>query len=188
MTLVEPSCEQEVGPLLDWCVDEATGPAYMRLVSIPVAVNFTLPDAYRPAPGRGVTIRDGDDAVIFAYGPVMLSEAIKAANDLQSRGISVKVINLPWLNCVDHEWLRQSLADTKLIVTIDNHFLTGGQGQMIAAALCGIAAPKLVRLGLTGVPLSGSNEEVLQAHGLDAAHIVRAVEERVTRPLHSAAT
>lgn len=188
MTLVEPSCEQEVGPLLDWCVDEATGPAYVRLVSVPVAVNFRLPDGYRPAPGRGVTLRDGNDVVIIAYGPVMLSEALKAADDLQSRGLSVRVVNLPWLNQVDGHWLRQSLVNTRLAVTIDNHFLKGGQGEMIAAALCGIAAPKLVSLGLSEVPLSGTNEEVLHAHGLDAAHIARAIEDSGIRQSLPAAT
>lgn len=182
MILVEPSCEQEVGPLLDWCVDEATAAAYVRLVSVPVAVNFTLPASYKPVLGRGVTVREGEDAVILAYGPVMLSEAIKAADELQTQGLSVRVINLPWLNYVDSEWLRQTLANTRLAVSIDNHFLKGGQGETVAAALCGMATPELVRMGLSQVPLSGTNEEVLHAHGLDAAHIARTVREGSTRP------
>jgi transketolase len=59
-----------------------------------------------------------------------------------------------------------------MVFTLDNHYLTGGQGQMILAALAELDLPRPVRaraLGLSQVPHSGQNEEVLRAHGLDAA-------------------
>ena len=40
---------------------------------------FELPADYRLEPGRGVALTEGEDAVLFAYGPVMLSQAFKAA-------------------------------------------------------------------------------------------------------------
>ena len=79
LVLLEPSCEAEVGLALDWCVEGGPESAYLRLVSIPYQIPFELPADYQLVPGRGVVLRDGSDAVIFGYGPVMLSEAWRAA-------------------------------------------------------------------------------------------------------------
>jgi transketolase len=68
----------------------------------------------------------------------------------------------------------------KAVITLDNHYVEGGQGQMIGAAIArlGLASPPVVRhLGVTDIPVCGTNDEVLAAHGLDAASITGAVRE-----------
>ena len=45
------------------------------------------------------------------------------------------VVNLPWLNRVDEAWVRTALAGVPMIVTIDNHYVSLGQGVSVAAAL-----------------------------------------------------
>ena len=55
--------------------------------------------------GSGRTLREGADAVLLAYGPVMLHEALLAAELLGERGIELEVVNMPWLNRFDAEWL-----------------------------------------------------------------------------------
>jgi transketolase len=180
MTLVEPSCAEEVAPLLDWCIEQAPGACYMRLISVPVVMEFALPSGYVPVHGQGVTVADGKDVILISYGPVMLSEAVKASRLLAKQNVSAKVVNLPWLNAVDPSWLRSIVAGSRLVVTLDNHYLAGGQGEMVGAALASIGGPKLVRLGLSEVPLSGTNEEVLGAHRLDAVHIASAITRALT--------
>ena len=134
---------------------------------------------HRLAPGRGVVLRDGSDAVIFGYGPIMLSEAWRAADLLAQRhGIGLRVVNLPWLNRVDDDWLRDTVRGYDRVFTLDNHYVDGGQGEMLAARLAEVGlAPgvELRRLGLTDIPVSGQNDEALRAHGLDADGISRAV-------------
>ncbi|MGO8655465.1 transketolase, partial [Rhizobium ruizarguesonis] len=76
MALVEPSCDAEVGLLLDWCVNEAPGSSYIRLISVPWEVEYSLPADYRPTKGRGLTLAEGEDVAIIGYGPVLLSNAI----------------------------------------------------------------------------------------------------------------
>jgi transketolase C-terminal domain/subunit len=62
------------------------------------------------------------------------------------------------------------------IVTLDNHYVTLGQGVMVAAALARNGVRAEVRsLGLTGIPACGTNAEVLAHHGLDGPSIARAV-------------
>lgn len=176
LTMVEPSCEAEVGALLDWAINANDASSYIRLVSIPCEIDYSLPQDYKPRPGVGVTLADGGDVAVIAYGPVMLPIAIDAARTLQTEGMSVKVINLPWLNRVDRDWLASAVAGTRAVVSIDNHFVVGGQGDRIADALATITdAPPLVRVGLHAVPPSGQNAEVLAAIGLDAASLASTV-------------
>jgi transketolase len=176
LVLVEPGAPAEVEPLLRWCVTEHRLSAYMRLVSIPVEFAFTLPADHAPTLGRGVVIHPGTDGVLFAYGPVMLNEGVKAARLLAERNLSLAVVNLPWLNRVDHAWLREIAGNRRSIFTLDNHYVEGGQGVMIAAACAQLGLGARVRcFGVEDIPVSGTNDEVLRFHRLDAASLAEAM-------------
>ncbi len=183
LDIVEPCCEQEVDRLLRWCVEESENSVYMRLVSIPVAVDFDIPDSPLER-GKGYPVRDGDDIVVFAYGPVMLSAAIEFADAFEKRhgGMTVKVVNVPWLNYLDVEWLRQIVSGCQFIVSLDNHFLSGGFGEKLASSLITIdtSFSEFMSFGLSDIPYCGTNDEVLQAHGLDTLSLVEKVLTRVT--------
>ena len=89
-------------------------------------------------------------------------------------------MNLPWLNRIDEVWVKESLGRVPMIVTLDNHYVTLGQGAMVAAALARVnARVDLLSIGLTDVPTCGSNAEVLEHHGLDAKSLTRVVLGRV---------
>ena len=177
LVLLEPSCESEVDLAVDYCINGSTQSFYLRLVSIPVAVPYRLPPGYRLEPGRGVALTEGHDAVVIGYGPVMLSQACHAAAALKAtHGIGIKVVNLPWLNRVDPKWLEKIAWDVPWLFTLDNHYVTGGQGEQVLAALAelGLAnPPRVLRIGVEEIPVSGGNDEVLGAHGLDAAGLGR---------------
>jgi transketolase len=171
LVLIEPSCEREVALAVRWSLAESSDSVYLRLVSVPWDVPFDLPDGYRLQPGRGVTITAGDDGVIFAYGPVLLGEAVHAAALLRDRrGLALSVVNLPWLNRIDRDWFAEVVRDAPAIFTLDNHFIAGGQGDMLLRTLAELplAARTVRRLGVTDIPVCGRNDEVLRAHGLDA--------------------
>ena len=70
------------------CGRNSGGPALVRPACDPdlhaapdhlavAASRFALPGNYRFTPGQGTVIREGADAVLFAYGPVMLNEALE---------------------------------------------------------------------------------------------------------------
>jgi transketolase len=169
LVMVEPATPAEVESLLRWCVTEHKLSSYIRLVSIPVEVAFSAPQDFRPVLGQGVSVYPGRDALLFAYGPVMLNEAVLAAQAIAKRGISVEAVNLPWLNRIDEKWLASVASGRRAVFTLDNHYVAGGQGQMIAAAAAGIGLKIPVHcFGLTEIPVSGTNDEVLRHHALDA--------------------
>lgn len=174
LVLVEPSCEAEVGLLLDWCISHTLESSYLRLVSLPWVVPYQLPFDYIPKIGQGVALTQGSDAAIITYGPVLLSAAVSAARLVNAElGLSIKVINLPWLNRIDSTWLAQELEDVKKVVSLDNHYLIGGQGDRISAIL--IDDPRtgkpFYKLGVDKHPSCGTNVEVLGIHGLDERSI-----------------
>lgn len=180
MTLVEPSCEAEVGMLLDWCVKEASGSSYLRLISLPWEVPYQLPQDYRPKAGQGVILSEGTDVAVIAYGPVLLSAAVEAARIAASTSnISVKVINLPWLNRVDDKWLKSVLSGCRKVVSLDNHYTIGGQGDLIARSVAAWGSGVAVRVhGLQQVPPSGTSAQVLALLGLDLRGIAQAISGR----------
>jgi transketolase len=138
---------------------------------------FAFPAGHRAEVGKGWTARAGDDGVVFAYGPWMVSNAWHAAADVEaSTGARLAVVVMPWLNRVDDGWLRETIGARRTVITLDNHYVRGGQGEMLAAAIARLAlapAPSVLTLGVTSLPECGTNDEVLQHHGLDAASLAQ---------------
>jgi transketolase len=182
--LLEPSCEDEVALAVEYCMRGTPESCYLRLVSIPCQVPYQLPVGYRLAEGRGVALTEGEDAILFAYGPVLLAQAYEAAAQLrEDRGIGLTVINLPWLNRLDDSWLLGTIGDCRRVFTLDDHYVAFGQGQMLAARIAALRASDVVvrQLGLDALPVCGQNSEALVAHELDAASLARQVAAVVQR-------
>ena len=179
LVLMEPCTESEVEMAVDYSVNETSSSVYLRLVSLPYDVPFQLPTSYRLEYGKGIALTEGDDAVMFSYGPVMLAQAFKAAQLLkQEHGIGLRVINLPWLNHVDSDWLQSTVEGFKFIFSLDDHFVKGGQGEMLGcqlAEMSDISGYHLHRYGISEIPACGLNDEVLHAHGLDARSICNSI-------------
>lgn len=176
LTVIEPCSEREARLAIRWAVETNDASTYLRFVNVPLDLPYSLPESYALEVGRGVTLRAGADVAIVGYGPVLMTNAWRAADDLAAEGVRAAVINLPWLNRIDDQWTRDVLGKFPVIVTLDNHYLSLGQGVMVAAALARNGVRAEVRsLGLTDVPACGTNVEVLAHHGLDSASIANAV-------------
>src|SRR5438270_2575441 len=134
MALIEPFSEHECRAVVDWAVNRAPGPVYIRLVSVGWAVGFEPPAVEELVPGRGTVLRGGRDLLFVAAGPVMVSGAWRAADVLAESGVQAGVVSMPWLRDVDGSWVAE-VADGAPIVTLDNHYVTGGLGDAVLAAL-----------------------------------------------------
>jgi len=170
LVALSPSCEDEVELALAWGLREHREATYLRLESVPCAVPYTLPGGYRLELGIGCELRAGRDALFIGYGPVLLSEAYRAAERLEKEGLHVGVVNLPWLNVVDAAWLMRTIAQVPHLFSLDNHVQIGGQGDRIASAIASSGfrdAPRVHRFAVEGIPACGSNADVLKHHALD---------------------
>lgn len=167
--VIQPCNGVETKQALQWCVNQAQQSCMIRLVIGPSPRPIQLPSDYRFVYGGGAVLRDGHDAVLFGYGPVMLHEALGAAEALQQRGVSLKVVNLPWLNRIDSAWLENTVAACDTLFVLDDHAAYGGLGDCLLNALMAsesLRGRRLLKFAVDGHPACGSPAEVLDHHGL----------------------
>jgi len=183
--IIQPCNAAETRMAVEYCVKEATDNCVLRLVIGPSPRLIELPPDYRLKPGCGVTLTNGGDAVLFAYGPVMLHEALLAAEILRESDFHLKVVNLPWLNRVDTRWLAETMGTCTAIYVLEDHAPVGGLADSILNVLVAsrlLAGRRFKKFSVEGYPAWGTPSEVLQYHGLDgnslASRILRARDEK----------
>jgi len=174
MTILQPANPAETRQALTWCVEQAQENCTLRLVIGPSPRRIALPPGYQLQVGRGVGLTEGADAILFAYGPVMLHEALTAAELLQAQGFGLQVVNMPWLNHIDGDWLRQTVAPYRHIYVLEDHFPVGGLGDAmlnVLSELGEIEGRRLRKLAVEGWPACGTPMEALGYHRLDGASL-----------------
>ena len=178
MTVVQPANAGETRTLLRWAIDEATENVGIRLAIGPSPRRIET-DAVRP--GVGAVLREGTDALLFAYGPVMLHEALTAAEALAARGTSVQIVNMPWLTRVDADWLTELVEPFAEIFVVEDHAPVGALGDLLRRHLNG---RRIEVFGVEGWPACGTPPEALRFHGLDGASLA----DRIALALRTHAT
>jgi len=84
--------------------------------------------------GKAEIISKGDDVTIITYG-LMFEQALVAAENLKKEGLSVGLINLRSLKPVDERAILEATRESKLTVTLEDHFITGGLYTIVAEVL-----------------------------------------------------
>ncbi len=154
------------------------GIVYLRM-SRPVTP-LLYNDAEKFPIGGSKTLRSGDhDVVTIISAGVTLHEALAAADALAKEGIAVRVIDLYSIKPLDTETLLRASAETKAIITVEDHYPEGGLGEAVAAELVGKMNIPMVRLAVTKLPKSGSPKELLRFEEIDAEAIVKAIRKLV---------
>jgi transketolase len=158
ITVVQPANARETKALMRWAVADATENVAVRLAIGPSPRRLEVPQV---AEGHGAVLHEGSEALLFAYGPVMLHEAMTAAELLPGR---LQVVNMPWLNRVDAEWLAELVEPFAELFVLEDHAPVGGLGDTLRRSLDG--RPVTV-FGVEGWPACGTPLEALRFHGLD---------------------
>jgi transketolase len=177
-SVIEPCNADECRAIVEYAVERATENVVIRLVIGPSPRQITLPAGYKLTPGQGAILADGADAVIFAYGPVMLHEVLGAQEQLKAGGFGLRVVNMPWLNKVDPAWLRQTVSGYRHVFVVDDHAPIGGLGDCLLNAMndAGLLEGRAFKkIAVEGHPACGTPDQVLAFHGLDAASLAARV-------------
>ena len=178
MTVVQPADALEMQRVLQFAV-RYDGPMYIRVGRDPVP-QF-VPDDYEFHLGRSLTLRQGGDVTLMAYGELMENTMI-AAEGLARRGIQSRVINMSSLKPIDREAIVLAARETGRIVTVDNHNIYGGLGSAVAEVVAEEAPARLKRIGVRDLfGKSGTNEQMMQRFGLRAEDIERDVLDFLKR-------
>jgi len=158
------------------------GITYIRTTRAATPVIYEADEEFHVGGSKVLGASGADKATIVASG-ITLHEAMKAADQLAGEGIPVRVIDAYCVKPIDVETLRQAARETGKIVVAEDHYCEGGLGDAVLDAFTGTGEPlpTVVKLGVHEMPTSGTPAELLNAAGIDATHIVSAVEDLVNR-------
>ena len=108
----------------------------------------------------------------------MVYECTRVVRVLLKKGISAGLTNIHTIKPLDAEVIEKS-GNFKLIVTVEEHSITGGLGGAIAEHLAEKdGMPKLLRIGIPDIfPLAGSYQYMLNQCGLTATSIAEKIEQ-----------
>ncbi len=162
-----------------YAIAEHNGPVYMRLTRDKLPIIFD--DKYKFQIGKGVVVRKGKHAVIFATG-ALVPEALKAAEILAAEKIEIIIVNIHTIKPLDEELVVKLAKETGVVITAEDHNIIGGLGTAVADTLAGKFAFKFEKIGLKdSYAESGTPQELYKKYGLSSENIA----ENVRRLLKS---
>ncbi len=173
MTILNPCDDYQTR----WMIEEAIkikGPVYVRLTRSKTEDVYKVGEQFEL--GKAVQHGNGTDATIIATG-VTVGEALAAQRDLIAEGYDVRVLDMHTIKPLDKEAIVKAAKETKRIITVEDHGITGGLGSAICEVLCDEYPTKVTRMGVKNVfGQSGKAEELLEYYKIDRKAIVKEIK------------
>ena len=158
---------------------EFDGPVYLRVGKLPVPeltgeeTPFTI--------GKAVTMREGSDVTLVSTGCI-LSEVLKAAEILKTKGVKAEVLHVHTVKPIDAEAIVTSATKTGAVVSAEEHSILNGLGSAVAEVLGENLPVPLERIGTRDIfGLSGTMDELFDYFGLRAENIADAARRAISR-------
>ena len=170
-----PADHEELVTALPQIVNDSS-PWYVRYNTRPAVVEHSRTFEI----GKAETLSDGKDVAILVYG-MLFQEAWEAKSILEKRGVGVRLVNLRTVKPIDTAAVLAAVRDTKLTITLEDHFQTGGLFSIVAE-LCLHArlAPSVMPIALDNRWFKpGRLGEVLQAEGFTAPQLATRILARL---------
>lgn len=180
-TVLSP-CDEVAMKALVRAAAEFVGPVFIR------AGRVKAPVVYQPDQkftiGKGVQLIDGSDVTLIATG-LLVAESIRAAETLESEGISVRVIDLHTVKPLDRDLIAKAASETGAIVVSEEHLVDSGLGVRVAQVVAETSPCLMEFVGVQDTYAeSGTPDQLLDKYGLlsrDVANAARKVLGRKKR-------
>jgi transketolase len=105
-------------------------PFYIRHTAQPALIshnpNFSI--------SKAEIVSGGTDVSILVYG-MLFQQALETKRLLETEGISVRLINLRTVKPIDEDAILRAAHETRLLVTLEDHFLAGGLFSIVSEIL-----------------------------------------------------
>ena len=181
-TVLYPSDANQAAHLVAEMADQP-GIVYLRTTREKTPVIYDADESFPIGGSRVVRQSDADKVTVVGAG-ITLHEALKAYDQLKGEGIAIRVIDAYSIKPIDARTLRAAADATGgRIVTVEDHWMEGGLGDAVLEAFAGSERaapadhqPHVVKLAVHEMPGSGKPDELIEAAGISAAHIVSAVK------------
>ncbi len=176
--VIAPADRIETAAAVRWAAAHV-GPCFLRLSR--VGVPDLLPEDHVFEPGRANVLRDGGDLTIVANG-VLTHRALQAAQILEARGVSARVLNMATVRPIDRDALRAAAEETGAILTCEEHTVFGGLGSAVAEVVVETRPVPMKLLGVPGVfAPTGSANFLLDEFGMSPEAIAKSAADLLAR-------
>lgn len=174
-----PSCANTAAALVGMIPDHP-GISYMRTTREKTPILYKADEKYEFGGSKTLRSSDKDKATLIAAG-ITLHESLKAYEELKAAGIEVRVIDLYSVKPIDEKALHKAAKETGLLIVVEDHWPEGGLGDAVLAAFTGggEVLPRVIKMGVQGMPGSGTPQELMDAAKISAKAIVETVRKAV---------
>jgi transketolase len=156
------------------------GPVIMRFPYVGTTYPKIYTDTVELEIGKAMDVHGGDDAAILSTG-ILVSDALDAAEQLESDGIKARVLDLQTIKPLDEERILQAARETGAIVTVEDGNILGGLGGAVAEIVSETHPVPVKRVGIRDqFGESGKAEEIKKHYDLTSQSIVKAVHEAMS--------
>jgi transketolase len=189
MVVLQPADEIETRQMIELLArpDGLAAPAYVRLTR--QALKPVHGPEYQWQLGKIDVLHQasggarGSQLAVLATGAAV-QEAAMAADRLASQGFDVTVVNVPTIKPFDAAGVESIAKAHRVLITVEDHYTTGGLGSAVAETLADAAGkrldqvPRLIRLGVNDAfGESGEPDELYEKFGLSANRIAATIVE-----------
>jgi transketolase len=176
--VIAPADRIETAAAVRWAAAH-DGPCFLRLSR--VGVPDLLPEGHVFELGRANLLRNGGDLTIVANG-VLTHRALQAAQILEARGISARVLNMASVRPIDRDALSAAAEETGAILTCEEHTVFGGLGSAVAEVVVETRPVPMKLLGVPGVfAPTGSANFLLDEFGMSPEAIAKSAADLLAR-------
>lgn len=151
------------------------GISYVRMMRPKVPVLYDETEDFVIG-GSKILKQSADDDLTVAATGITVHEALKAQVELEKRGIKIRVVDCYSIKPVDTDTLLNCLKETKqkIIITVEDHFMHGGFGDIVLNVVAGSGAT-VAKLAVDHISRSGKPAELLADARIDANAIIESV-------------
>lgn len=155
------------------------GPVFLRLCRGETAITPGNREGFEI--GKSYVLSNGNDVAILATGSGV-ELAVAAGAELESRGISARIINVSTVKPLDEETIIAAADACGAMVTVEEHSVIGGLGGAVAELLACTRPTPMEYVGVQDTfGESGETDEIMDKYGLTPIAVVEAVERVIRR-------
>lgn len=177
-TVISPADEVSMAALVR-AAAAMDGPVFIRAGRSKAPIIYSKDQTFEI--GKAIQLVDGTDVTLIATG-LLVAESIRAAEMLESEGISARVIDIHTVKPLDRELIAKASRETGAIVVAEEHLADGGLGVRVAQAAAETAPCVMEFVGIQNTYAeSGTPDGVMEKYGLVAPNVASAARRVLSR-------
>lgn len=154
---------------------EYDGPVYLRFTRDAIPVIYDEDTEFEI--GKAHKLKEGKDVAIIANGDTV-TIAMKAAEELEKKGVSVKLLDMHTIKPLDVDAVMECVNEIGKIITVEDHNIMNGLGSAVSEVAVETGKATVKRIGIQDqFGQSAPYQRLLEMNGITAENIVKTAED-----------